>query len=41
MLDITGRKINTKIERKVGKLYRMHLAAIIIQKFWRGHRARG
>lgn len=39
-LDILGKKINLKAERQVGKLYRMNLASIIVQKYWRGHRAR-
>jgi hypothetical protein len=39
MLDVVGRKINVKTERKVSRLYRMHLASITIQKCWRGLKA--
>lgn len=39
MLDVVGRKINVKAERKVSRLHRMQLAAIIIQKCWRGLKA--
>jgi hypothetical protein len=30
LLDVVGRKINIKAERKVGKLYRMTLASTVI-----------
>jgi len=39
MLDVVGRKINMKTERKVSRLYRMHLAATTIQKCYRGLKA--
>jgi hypothetical protein len=35
-----GRKINVKNERKVQKLYRLYLAAIVIQKCWRMHQGK-
>lgn len=39
-LEIIGRKINVKMERKVQKLYRFHIAAIVLQKCWRGYLAK-
>jgi hypothetical protein len=30
VLEVVGRKINLKAEKKVGKLYRMQLASVVI-----------